>query len=98
MRILELLHHLNVIELDVEVLVHALQNALELDVVFELHGDLMVDERLEETNPKNQHPSVNFTCPLLLHHVSISIAGEKTHLKKSMMTEFGFQLPFSSYV
>lgn len=53
MRILELLHHLNVIELDVEVLVHALQNALELDVVFELHGDLMVDERLEETEEEH---------------------------------------------
>lgn len=49
MRILELLDDLDVIELDVEVLVHALENALELDVVFQLHGDLVVDERLEET-------------------------------------------------
>lgn len=49
MRILELLYYLDVIELDVEVLVHAFQNALELDVVFELYGDFMVDERLEET-------------------------------------------------
>jgi hypothetical protein len=39
---------LNVIKLDVQVLVHAFQNALELDIIFELHGDLMVDEGLEE--------------------------------------------------
>lgn len=49
MRILELLDDLDVIELDVEVLVHTLENALELDVVFQLHGDLVVDESLEET-------------------------------------------------
>ena len=48
MRILELLHDLNVIELDVEVLVHALEDTLELDIVLELNSDLMVDERLEE--------------------------------------------------
>lgn len=47
-RVFELLHNLNVVELDVQVLVHAFQNTLELDVIFELHGDLMVDECLEE--------------------------------------------------
>ncbi len=50
MRVLELLYDGNVVELDVEVLVHALERALELDVVLELHGDLVVDERLEEAN------------------------------------------------
>ncbi len=48
MRVLELLDDGNVVELDVEVLVHALQRAAELDVVLELHRDLLVDERLEE--------------------------------------------------
>lgn len=52
-RIFQFLYHLNVVELNVEVLVHAFQNALELDVVFELHGDLMVDERLEETEEEH---------------------------------------------
>lgn len=49
-RVLELFYHLDIIKLDVEVLVYTFQNALELDVVFELHGDLMVDESLEETS------------------------------------------------
>lgn len=48
MRILELLDDLNVIELNVEVLVDALEDALELDVVFELDGDFVVDEGFEE--------------------------------------------------
>jgi hypothetical protein len=48
MRILQFLDNLNVIQLDVQVLVHAFQDALELNVIFELHGDLVVDERLEE--------------------------------------------------
>lgn len=65
-RILELLYYLDVIELNVEVLVHAFQNALELDVVFELYGDLMVDERLEETTPKESasilSTTANTTC------------------------------------
>lgn len=48
MRILELLDHRDVVELDVEVLVDALEDAADLDVVFELDRDLMVDERFEE--------------------------------------------------
>lgn len=48
MRILELLEHLDVVELDVEVLVDALEDAADLDVVLELDRDLVVDEGLEE--------------------------------------------------
>jgi hypothetical protein len=48
MRILQLLNDGDVVKLDVEVLVDALERAAELDVVLELDGDLMVDERLEE--------------------------------------------------
>lgn len=48
MGVLELLDNLDVVELDVEVLVHALEDALELDVVLELDRDLVVDEGLEE--------------------------------------------------
>ena len=48
MRVLDLLHDLDVVELDVEVLVDALEDAADLDVVFELDCDLVVDEGLEE--------------------------------------------------
>lgn len=48
MGVLELLDNLDIVELDVEVLVHALEDALELDVVLELDRDLVVDEGLEE--------------------------------------------------
>ena len=48
MRVLDLLEHLDVVELDVEVLVDALEDAADLDVVFELDRDLVVDEGFEE--------------------------------------------------
>jgi hypothetical protein len=47
-RVLELLNDLDVIELDIEVLIHALENTLELDIVLKLYGDLMVDKCLEK--------------------------------------------------
>lgn len=46
--VLELLDDLNLVELDVEVLVDALERAADLDIVLELDRDLVVDERLEE--------------------------------------------------
>lgn len=49
MRVLDLLHNADVLELDVEVLVYALEGAADLDVVLELDGDLVVDQGLEET-------------------------------------------------
>lgn len=51
MRVLQLLHDRNVIQLNVEVLVYALERSFELDVVFELHRDFMVNEGFEETAP-----------------------------------------------
>lgn len=48
MRVLELFDDGNIVELDVEVLIYALERAAEADVVFELDGDLMVDEGFEE--------------------------------------------------
>lgn len=47
-RVLELLDHLNVLELDIEILVDALEDAADADVVFELDRDLVVDEGFEE--------------------------------------------------
>ena len=49
MRVLELLYDLDVVELDIEVLVDALERPADLDVVLELHRHLMVDEGFEET-------------------------------------------------
>lgn len=47
-RILELFDDLDVVELDVEELVDALEHAPDLDVVLELDRDLVVDEGFEE--------------------------------------------------
>jgi len=47
-RVLDLLEHLDVVELDVEVLVDALEDAADLDVVLELDRDLVVDKGFEE--------------------------------------------------
>lgn len=47
-RVLELLDDLDVVELDVEELVDALEHAADLNVVLELDRDLVVDEGFEE--------------------------------------------------
>lgn len=49
MRVLDLLHDLDVIKLDVEVLVHAFENTPELNVILELDSHLLVDQGFEET-------------------------------------------------
>ena len=48
MWVLELVDDRDVIQLDVEVLVDALERPPDLDVVLQLHRHLVVDERLEE--------------------------------------------------
>lgn len=48
MGVFQLFHHLNIVELDVEILIHRLQRAADGDVVLELHRDLVVNEGLEE--------------------------------------------------
>lgn len=53
MRILQFLDHRNVVELDVQVLIHALQSASDGDVILELDSDLMIHQRLEEA--EEQH-------------------------------------------
>lgn len=54
MGVLELIDNLDVVELDVEVLVDALEDALELNVVLEFDRDLVVDEGLEEATTPRQ--------------------------------------------
>ena len=48
MRVLDLLNDLNVVQLDVKVLVNALQRPANLNVVLKFHRNLMVDEGLEK--------------------------------------------------
>lgn len=48
MGVLDLLKNLDVVELDVEVLVDALEDTADLDVILELDRDLVVDEGFEE--------------------------------------------------
>lgn len=60
MRVLDLFDNLYIIQLNIEVLIHALQRASDLYVVLELDRHLVVNERLEETIP----------CPKLALHPS----------------------------
>lgn len=69
MRVLQLLHDRDIVQLDVEVLVHALQRAAHRDVVLELHRHLMIDESFEEAG-SNDVPSA--IRPLGMFHISIS--------------------------
>lgn len=48
MRVLQLLHNTNIIQLNIQILIDTLQRAPNLDVVLELDCDFMVDEGLEE--------------------------------------------------
>lgn len=48
MWVLHLFHHRDIVQLNVEVLVNALQRAAHRDVVLELDGDLMVHQCFEE--------------------------------------------------
>ncbi len=48
MRVLDLVDHGDVVQLDVEILVDTLERAADLDVVLELYRDGGVDQRLEE--------------------------------------------------
>lgn len=41
-------HSHGIVQFDVQILVHALQSAADLDFVLELHGNFMLDERLEK--------------------------------------------------
>ncbi len=48
MGVLNLIQYHNAVELDVEVLIHALERASDLDVILELDRDRRVDQRFEE--------------------------------------------------
>ena len=48
MWVFDILQDSDVIQLDVQVLIHALQRAPYRDIILELDCDFMVDERLEE--------------------------------------------------
>jgi hypothetical protein len=48
MWVFQLFHDRDVVQLDVEVLVDALQRAAHRDIVLELDGDFMVHQRLEK--------------------------------------------------
>lgn len=52
-RVLEVVHNGNIIELDVEVLVDTLQGSADRDVILELHRDLWYtcQNRARDTNP-----------------------------------------------
>jgi hypothetical protein len=65
-RVLHLLDHRDVIQLDVEVLVHALQRAAHGDIILELDGDLVVHQSLEEAVYRKHIPSA---CALPLFDV-----------------------------
>ena len=48
MGVLQLFNNLNIIEFDVEELVHGFQYSSDRDVILEFHSDFVVDEGFEE--------------------------------------------------
>jgi hypothetical protein len=53
MWILQFIHHRDIIQLDVQILIHALQSTSNGDVVFELDRDFVVHQRLEEAEEEH---------------------------------------------
>lgn len=53
MRPAHLIDGLGIVELDIKVLVNALERAANLHLVLELHRNLVLDERLEETSTRS---------------------------------------------
>lgn len=49
MWILEFFHHLNIIELDVEILIDRFERAADRDIVLQFHRHFVVDQGLEKT-------------------------------------------------
>jgi hypothetical protein len=67
MRPPQLIHRLRIIQLNIQILIHALQRPAYLHLILELDRDFVLDERFEETVPislantlritTQQHPS-----------------------------------------
>jgi hypothetical protein len=55
----QLIRRLSIIQLDIQVLIHALQRAADADFVLEFDSDFMLYERLEETT--TPHVSYEFS-------------------------------------
>lgn len=54
MWVLELVENGDVVQFDVQVLIHALQCAADGNIVFELDGDFVVDEGFEEAEEQHR--------------------------------------------
>lgn len=52
MRILQLINHTNILQLDIQKLIHTLQCPPDRDVILEFDRDFVVHQRFEETIPK----------------------------------------------
>jgi hypothetical protein len=81
MRIFQLLHHLYIIEFNIEVLVDRFQGSANLDIVLELDGDFVVDQGLEEAICRN---FVNIERLMLKSRTS------HAYLKNNILRDPGF--------
>jgi hypothetical protein len=81
MRPPQLIHRLGIIQLNVQVLVYALEGAADLDFVLQFDGDFVLDERLEEAG-------ANMLAIRLLILIPASLA-LRTNLKNSILTVIG---------
>jgi hypothetical protein len=57
-RPLQLIHHRYIIKLNIQILVDALQDATDLDVVLEFHRHFVIDEGLKEA-ARELEPKIN---------------------------------------
>lgn len=53
MRVLNLLEHLNIVQLDVQELINRFESPFDRDVVLKLDGDLVIDKGFEEAGERS---------------------------------------------
>lgn len=79
-RVLDIIEDPDIVELDVEILVDALEGAANLDIILELDGHLVVDEGLEEAGTS---PTVSWSFfsldPAPSAHTSTSLRSSAKH-------------------
>jgi hypothetical protein len=91
MRILDLIHDRHILQLDIQELVHAFEGTADGDVIFELDGDLCVDEGFEEAESERRsviiHRFGGRSCVWNISKLSQSLEKitRSAYLKKSIL-------------
>jgi hypothetical protein len=75
------IHRLSIVQLDVQVLIYALERPADLDFVLEFDGDFVLDERFEETSHSSLAPMQYLPCTSDGEYMAAYDGPEEEHCK-----------------